>query len=441
MDGAWNGVLDATLHLVLTVQRKGDALTGVLDSVDQGAVLPIDRITFDGSKLHFEITGVEGAYDGTLDAAGAKLDGTWTQHGHSGPLAFARGAPPAEAVSKPPPRPLDAPLDVRVPEPPAVLRAGGHTHLVYELHVANDGGRTVTLDRIEVSARGAPVAHLEGQALADAVKQPGGAPKVEIGAGTAAVVFMWVTLPSEAVPPALDHRIELHLARDPDALAVPDVRIPVVARPPLVLGPPLRGAGWMAANGPANDSAHRRALIPVGGRARIAQRFAIDWVKLGDDGASFHGDPKKNESYLAYGVDALAVGDGVVTETKDGIPQNVPGPSSRAVPITLETIGGNHVILDLGGGRFAFYAHLQPGSLKVKLGDHVRRGQVLGLVGNSGNSTEPHLHFHLEDASSPLGAEGLPYALDSFQLEAPGKPAVTRRREIPAKDERVAFPR
>ena len=66
---------------------------------------------------------------------------------------------------------------------------------------------------------------------------------------------------------------------------------------------------------------------------------------------------------------------------------------------------------------YAFYAHLQPGSLKVKLGDKVRRGQVVGLVGNSGNSTEPHLHFHVSDANSPLGCEGLPYALDAFEVQ------------------------
>ena len=76
------------------------------------------------------------------------------------------------------------------------------------------------------------------------------------------------------------------------------------------------------------------------------------------------------------------------------------------MPITSETIGGNHVVLDLGGGRFAFYAHLQPGSLKVKVGDRVTRGQIIGLVGNSGNSTEPHLHFHISNGVSPLGSEG-----------------------------------
>src|SRR5207248_11579717 len=100
-------------------------------------------------------------------------------------------------------------------------------------------------------------------------------------------------------------------------------------------------------------------------------RFATDWVKVDEQGRTFGGDSLKNASYYAYGSDALAVADGVVSEVKDSIPQNVPGVTSRAVPITLETVGGNHVIVDVGGGYYAFYAHLQPGSIRVHVGHHV----------------------------------------------------------------------
>jgi len=170
----------------------------------------------------------------------------------------------------------------------------------------------------------------------------------------------------------------------------------------------------MAANGPSNTSGHRRAMIPIDGAYHIAQRFAIDWVRIGADGKTYTGDPLDNKNYHAYGTDVLAVADGTVVEVKDGIPQNIPGADSRAVPIDLETVGGNHIVLDLGGGRYAFYAHLQPGKLRVKMGDKVKRGQVIGLLGNSGNSTEPHLHFHLSEGVSPLGSEGLPYILESL---------------------------
>lgn len=108
--------------------------------------------------------------------------------------------------------------------------------------------------------------------------------------------------------------------------------------------------------------------------------------------------------------------DAVVSSAKDGIPENVPLSPTRAVPITRETAGGNYVILALGDGQFALDAHLQPGSLQVKPGDRVRRGQVLGLLGNSGNTDAPHLHFHLSDENSWFGAEGLPFVFDSFEV-------------------------
>jgi murein DD-endopeptidase MepM/ murein hydrolase activator NlpD len=124
----------------------------------------------------------------------------------------------------------------------------------------------------------------------------------------------------------------------------------------------------------------------------------------------------------------------------DGIPENVPGPTSRAVPMTLETLAGNHVTVDIGGGRFAFYAHLQPRSLRVKKGDRVRRGQVLGLVGNSGNSTEPHLHFHISDSPSPLGSEGIPHVMRSFEArDKPGAPPRTYHNELPLENQVVTF--
>jgi murein DD-endopeptidase MepM/ murein hydrolase activator NlpD len=209
----------------------------------------------------------------------------------------------------------------------------------------------------------------------------------------------------------------------------------------------LRGSEWLAGNGPSATSAHRRALIPVAGGAHIAQRFAIDFLQLREDGRSFTGDQKDNKNYRCYGADVLAVADGTVVAVKDGIPENIPGPTSRAVPITLETVGGNHIILDLGNGHFAFYAHLQPGSLKVKVGDKVRSGQVLALVGNSGNSTEPHLHFHISNGNSPLGSEGIPYVFRSFEVQgkgwgwkASGSAAEKRELEMPLELDVVRFP-
>src|SRR5262249_23673613 len=150
----------------------------------------------------------------------------------------------------------------------------------------------------------------------------------------------------------------------------------------------------------------------------IPQRFAIDWAKIGPNGNVYRGDPSKNVNYFGYGAEVLAVGDAVVVGVKDGMPENIPSEKERAIPISLFNAGGNSIMLDLGNSRFAFYAHLQPQSLRVKVGDKVRRGQVLALLGNSGNATGPHLHFHVVDANMPLFAEGMPYVFESFEVAA-----------------------
>ena len=337
-------------------------------------------------------------------------------------------------------------MDVRVPIPPTAFQADGKTHLVYELHITNFGGQSAALAQIEaLDAKGAVLARLEQNDLPANVllvgnRQAVGGEKLNIGAGQRAVIYMWITLePSAPLPEALEHKVTAKVGKNNDGIAVQCARV-AVARDLAVISAPLRGDNWVAANGPSNTSGHRRTVIPIDGRARIAQRFAIDWVRLNPDGNTFTGDPLDNKNYRAYGSEALAVADGAVVATKDGIPQNVPGENSRAVPITLETVGGNHIVLDIGHGRYAFYAHLQPGSLKVKVGDQVKRGQVLGLVGNSGNSTEPHLHFHLGDSNSPLGSEGIPYALDSFETKPKANAPLTKhRQEIPLEDEIVNF--
>jgi len=149
-----------------------------------------------------------------------------------------------------------------------------------------------------------------------------------------------------------------------------------------------------------------------------SRRYAIDWKQI-RDGASFSGDAKDVHSYYAYGKTVLAVADGRVVTSRDGLPDNIPGHGEEfhpAVPITFETSGGNTITLDLGGDQFAHYNHLQPGSLSVKAGDRVRRGQVLARVGDSGDSREPHLHFEVTTSSKT--GEGVPYLIDRYRCRS-----------------------
>jgi murein DD-endopeptidase MepM/ murein hydrolase activator NlpD len=154
----------------------------------------------------------------------------------------------------------------------------------------------------------------------------------------------------------------------------------------------------------------------------------------------------KNESWYGYGNEVYAVANATVVRIMDSLPDNVPLSSDRVVPVNAETVGGNYVILKLQEGLYAFYAHLKPNSIRVKIGQKVRKGQVIGLLGNSGNSDAPHLHFHLASAPSPLGAEGIPFVFKSYSvlgIEAfdPKSKSVgnKRSRELPLENEIIRF--
>jgi len=349
------------------------------------------------------------------------------------------------------------PFELHTPKPPTPVAAEGRSRFAYEIWATNLARSAARVVELQVFAgEGTPVLDLTGADLAGAWRSLSPSDSAgTISGGGSALIYLWVTLPEGRPTPAvLTHRMVV--ARGDSATAPRDTldgyQVPVESRPTPVIAPPFDGGPWVAANGPGNTSGHRRTAIPLGGRARIAQRFATDWVKLGPDGRLFHGDSTVNANWYGWGTPVLAVADGIVTETKDGIPENVPLSPRRAVPITLETVGGNHVIIDLGDGNYAFYAHLQPGSVEVKVGDRVRRGQQVGLLGNTGNSDAPHLHFHMGDANSPLGTEGTPFVFDRFERlgktsgfegtmagwKASG-PATVVTREIPLEDAVIRF--
>jgi murein DD-endopeptidase MepM/ murein hydrolase activator NlpD len=360
------------------------------------------------------------------------------------------------------------PLTVSIPIAPTPADVGGSRRLFYEFRLASFAHNPGVIGELTVFDRrtGAVINDDKGDALTGLMARPGAEAGdkdvLTIPSGGVATIFMETTLPPGMTkPPDLGWRLDFHKAAETDPAKLAAMQRPIEAplaisaAAPIEIGFPLSAGDWVAANGPSNTSIHRRSLQVVDGEARIAQRFAIDWVKLGPDGRLFHGDKAKNANWYGFGTPVLAVADAIVSAAHDGVPENEPS-DQRAVPITLETVGGNYLILDLGAGHYAFYAHLQPGSARVKVGDRVHRGQVLALLGNTGNSDAPHLHFHIADANSPLGAEGLPYSFAAYQSlgaatfdqitapagwkPAPGSPIVTRAHAMPEEDEVVRVP-
>jgi hypothetical protein len=194
-------------------------------------------------------------------------------------------------------------------------------------------------------------------------------------------------------------------------------RLKVAEDKPVVIGAPLAGAGWVAGNGCCNpEIIHRGSVLSVNGALYDAQRFAIDWMRLDEQGRLVHDDLSDVHNYTCYGAEVLAVADGKVVGMLNDLDDQKPGKLPDPDTITIDTVDGNHVVLDIGGGYFAFYAHLQKNSVTVRVGDQVKKGAVLGKLGNSGNTSGPHLHFHVMTGPSVLGSDGVPYVIESFNL-------------------------
>ena len=226
---------------------------------------------------------------------------------------------------------------------------------------------------------------------------------------------------------------------------------------PLIVAAPLRGPRWVAFNSCCDDvNSHRGGVMAFNGKARIAERFAIDFMQIDEQHRLFVGPSDDVSSYISFGVPVYAVADATVVETSDGAPEQTPG--APRVGITTDTAAGNHIVLDLGGGNFALYAHLVPGSISVRVGDRVKTGDAIGRLGSTGNSDGPHLHFHIMDGPSPLASNGIPYEFAEFRGAGRAEPddAVftkgapvkidegwfpgPRRNELPLNNQIIDFP-
>jgi hypothetical protein len=223
---------------------------------------------------------------------------------------------------------------------------------------------------------------------------------------------LWIALPAGAlVPSSLSHTVELDLSRPGGQVhtIVKGGLTAVSAQLVPAFGAPLSGGPWVAIYDPLLKGGHRTAIYAVDGLARIPGRLAIDFVKLPPEGSIERKPAVRPANWNGFGSDVLAVADGVVAAALDDTPDDTPP------PIALERGSGNYVVLDIGGGRFVFYEHLQRGSVAVKAGQRVRRGQIVARLGSSGStSIGPHLHFHVADRDSLLAAEGMPFVFETF---------------------------
>jgi murein DD-endopeptidase MepM/ murein hydrolase activator NlpD len=202
-------------------------------------------------------------------------------------------------------------------------------------------------------------------------------------------------------------------------------------------GYPLSGTSFVGA-GATPHTGHRWA---------IPEQFGLDIVKIGEGGLTHRGDGAKRADYFINGTDVLASADGTVRAAVDAVAESddslrqpgegaekymtrvIAGQGERLMAGTT-AVFGNHVIVEHAPGEFTAYGHLQAGSVRVREGDTVKRGQLIAKVGHSGNSTEPHLHFQLMDTAAPLLAVGLPIVFENVELPFADGPRAIQSGDI-----------
>jgi len=334
------------------------------------------------------------------------------------PLFIARFGSSSTSAAQTPESQVLTPLILSVQDAPVPFTGSdGHTHLVYELWMTNFTSLVATVEQVEISGGGGGgvLQTLDAAEVASRL-QPAGrrTSSGTMASGSQSLLFIHLILDAGApVPKHLNHRVMVHVHGQEITESGGDTT--VNARAVVVIGPPLRGSNYISADSCCDATRHTRAALPVNGRVWVAQRYAVDWEQLDSSHRIYVGPRENVGSYKIYGAGVLAVANATVALAIDGLPNQTPGKFPVNLPI--EEADGNAVILDLGGGNYALYAHLKPGSIKVHAGEKVTPGQVVGLVGNSGNTIAPHLHFQVMSSPLSLASNGLPYEINSFQIK------------------------
>ena len=300
----------------------------------------------------------------------------------------------------------------------------GNVHVEYDLLITNAFTGPVTLKFVDVTdENGKTLMRLDGDRLVQATQTLlGQKPVKSIPASSAVAVEIDLTLPGKTpVPAVLSHRIAYdfsatdHLATVIGKKQIEGPIVSVNQAQPTLIASPLAGTGWVATNGCCSPNVHRNARLAATDRIATPETFAIDWLRI-DEGEPCKNDCTRNEDYSCFGVPVRSVSDGEVIGVRNDMPDEIPSSKQPATVKTPFDYGGNFVYVRIRPDLYAFYAHLRPGTVTVKAGDKVKTGTVLGKLGNSGNSTAPHLHFAILDRPDALVGDSLPFVIDRFNI-------------------------
>lgn len=314
-------------------------------------------------------------------------------------------------------------VDLKIPQPPNPVLIQRKINLVYELHLTNLSSTSLRVKKIEVldPKDSSLISSFSDEGLHLLVSRPNvkvdSSTSVVIEPGKIGIVYFDLIVPGNKAPSALIHRLSFTAgeANPAQVFIVEGAKVQVENSSPIVLGFPVAGGIWAAIYNPLWERGHRRVIFTVNGVDRIPGRFAIDFVKLDETGHLASGDKNVSKNWYSYGQEVFAVADGVISSTRTDFPESATLSDHPGYAAELAT--GNYISIKIATNHYVFYEHLQPGSIQVKTGQRVKKGQIIARIGFTGQSTGPHLHLHVANADSPLGAEGLPFVFERFSVE------------------------
>lgn len=306
-------------------------------------------------------------------------------------------------------------LAMQVLHAPQLQPVNGATTVSYEIHLSNFTPGTIQINKLQVldAQSGAVVYSLEKVAVPQWMYSPDKrADSGRVMAGGIAVLYVDIAFPQHHAPDTLIHRIT-GLSNNME-FSVTSAKTAVNHRSPVVLGAPLRNGIWAAIYHAAWERGHRRVLFVKGGVPRIPGRYAIDFMQLDNNGKYANGYMDSIKNWMGYGAEVLAVADGVVSSSRTDFTES--STLSTHPAYLADDATGNYISLKIADNTYVFYEHLQPGSIRLTPGQHIKKGAVIARLGFTGQSTGPHLHLHVADRDAPLGAEGIPFVFETFRL-------------------------